>query len=102
MTRSCVVFGCNSNNRIKVPDGDKGVYVRGEYVTCFSWPKDEDLKQRWLDALPNQKGSVLTSQYNGVCIKHFRDIDVDSSKKFKYPKPGAVPCIFEGSNATVG
>ena len=46
--RNCAVFGCNSNQNIRV--GNK--VIRPEYVTCFSLPFiTSDPTQNILDAL---------------------------------------------------
>ena len=61
----------------------------------FSFPKDDERKNKWLDSLPNEKGSVPVKKNNGVCIKHFLDADVTGQAR-KSLSPTAVPCIFNG------
>lgn len=91
MPRHCCVVGCKSNYSNKE-----------KYVSTFSIPKNETLREKWKSRVPADiKNPVF-------CVKHFRKEDiirvdhcivsgVHKEYKRKYPKlkDGAVPIIFE-------
>ncbi|GBM23711.1 hypothetical protein AVEN_257626-1 [Araneus ventricosus] len=49
----------------------KGNYKNGPKVPVFSFPKNENLRRRWLQAL-NRKDFVITAN-SRVCIQHFSE-----------------------------
>ena len=57
MTKNCVEPKCNSNCLIK-SDKVGGKWVRTPYVTVFNFPSDIEMRNKWLDNLPNAKGSI--------------------------------------------
>ena len=98
MVIKCCVPGCRTNYEIK----------KGERtVTCFTFPIEEQLKEKWLRKIPRH--NLKVSKHTVVCIKHFRESDVIKNdvlpgkhgkpdslilrKKFACQKD-AVPCIF--------
>ena len=79
-----------------------------EKVPLFRFPKDEELREAWITAIPREK-FVVTS-CTRVCAKHFYSADIqlvhadgNARRKHKHRelqfvrlKPGAVPKIFPG------
>ena len=86
MTKTCAVFGCQTNLKVKVD----GKWVHTGYTTVFKFPyipkvsgyidclleessddspktkKDKALTQRWVNCLPNSKGLLIIKSYNGI------------------------------------
>ena len=65
MVNKCCVPGCRSNYKIK--KGERS-------VTCFTFPIQEQLKEKWLRKIPRH--NLKVSKYTVVGIKHFRESDV--------------------------
>ena len=94
MPKTCVVYLCNSNNKVKVRNSTGGSsWENSGYVTVFGFPRDKDLAQKWLDALPNEKGSVPIRENNGVCINHFEQRNILGDTRKRLAKD-AIPSIF--------
>ena len=73
MPYKCCVYGCKSN----YDDA-------GKYLSMFSFPKDETLRQEWIRKIPNDFSKV--TKYMRVCENHFKTeeiirIDVIGDKK---------------------
>lgn len=91
MPNKCCVPDCKSNY---------GSQVKTEgWITLFSFPKNQFLKDNWLRAIP---GKLKSSNY--VCIKHFDEnyirkygVAGHENTKYKYPKlaSDAIPTIFD-------
>ena len=47
MLNKCSIFGCNSN------------YGNQAYLKLFSFPTDEVERNHWIDAVPNERSSLL-------------------------------------------
>ena len=88
MVFKCCIFKCRSN------------YAGEESTTVFSFPKDEDLKRRWVKFVNRKDWQPTSSSF--ICSKHFEP---------KYYKKGAtdkrcrlikklkpVPSIFDPEN----
>ncbi|PAA94070.1 hypothetical protein BOX15_Mlig022091g1 [Macrostomum lignano] len=103
MGYKCCVFGCKSGYASQ----------KTENVSYYAFPKDTNLRQRWLRAIPN--ADLNASEFQRVCSKHFTESDfVKSSsdanqrrKKRRFSasdsklhlirlKDDAVPSQFEG------
>ena len=65
MVNKCCVPGCRTNYEIK--KGERS-------VTCFTFPIEEQLKEKWLRKIPRH--NLKVSKHTVVCIKHFRENDV--------------------------
>lgn len=65
MPKRCCVPKCRSNYE------DSKKY---EHITTFNFPKNEKLKKQWLLAIGRKK--FVAKKHHGVCIKHFRPIDI--------------------------
>ncbi|XP_069670981.1 zinc finger protein 99-like isoform X2 [Periplaneta americana] len=61
MPRKCCVPFCKSNCHIATEG----------YITMFSFPKDPDRKQQWLNSIPRDNFQPSTTA--AVCIKHFSE-----------------------------
>ena len=81
MPRRCSAFGCNGN------------YDGTPYVKVISFPKDKDERERWILAMPNEKGSLERLKDIYVCESHF-DCEWISVRGGKRPKEP--PSIFKG------
>ncbi|XP_015593444.1 uncharacterized protein LOC107266920 [Cephus cinctus] len=96
MTRKCIVSGCRS-----------GYVSNKNKVSLFHVPKDIELRNQWLRALP--KGNIPITTSHLVCEKHFAACDIvrenvhkDATGKIilqvslKHPRLNdtAVPSIF--------
>ena len=98
MVNKCCVANCKSNY---VGNSEKG------YVTCFKFPTDKTLQEKWLRKIPREELNV--SKYTVVCIKHFQECDIIkydilpgkngdpdikiARKQFAFRKD-VFPCIF--------
>ena len=59
MPKACNVFGCRGN-------------YRGEpYSPVVKCPRDPDIRQRWLDSMPNDRASLENLKEIWVCRRHF-------------------------------
>ena len=65
MVNKCCVPGCRTNYGIK--KGERS-------VTCFTFPIEEQLKEKWLRKIPRH--NLKVSKHSVVCIKHFCESDV--------------------------
>ena len=96
MTKRCVIQNCNSNVRVKVAKSD-GINVVRAYVPVFSFPSDPKLLSDWLAAIPNSD-KITIRPNNGVCINHFRPIDIQGNLR-KSLSSTAVPCFFNKNDS---
>ncbi|XP_026820232.1 uncharacterized protein LOC113558856 [Rhopalosiphum maidis] len=94
MPRACSVVGCTTgykSNRCN--------------ISTFSFPKNNNLRQKWINAIPNK--NVVVNKNSAVCANHFLDDqiirtwtsgtgDKQVCINFKYPKlkKDAIPCMF--------
>ena len=62
MGRYCCVPKCNSNAH------------GANYITCFRFPKDEELKRKWMKNIPRK--NFVPNKDSVVCIRHFEDESV--------------------------
>ncbi|KAG0422692.1 hypothetical protein HPB47_001503, partial [Ixodes persulcatus] len=77
-------------------------------VQVFSFPRDENLRQKWLRAIPRQDYEVTSS--SRVCALHFHDSFIVRKSIYRDPRngktietvlpvprldPAAVPSIFK-------
>ena len=81
MVNKCSIFGYNSN------------YRNQPYVKVVSLPTDEVERNRWIDAIPNERSSLLKLKKIYVCERHF-DCEWVSAKGGK--RPSQPPSIFPG------
>ncbi|KAJ8722987.1 hypothetical protein PYW07_004167 [Mythimna separata] len=81
MVKSCCVKLCNSE----------------AYPGCensfFSFPKNEKLRQQWIEVVPF-KNKYSTCSY--ICSLHFKFEDVTAHKVKSILKPNSIPSIFPG------
>lgn len=97
MPSRCIVPGC------------KGNYDNGPRVSVFSFPSDEEMKQKWISAIP--RSNLKLSKASKVCELHFHECDIEketsvydetSGKKITVAlqryrlKKTAVPKLFPG------
>lgn len=64
MVNKCCVPNCKSN----YDSNDEG------HITCFKFPTDQSLKEKWLAKIP--RAGLTVTKYTVVCIKHFRECDL--------------------------
>jgi hypothetical protein len=95
MPSKCCVPNCSSNYN-----------STNTYLTVFSFPKDEEMKKRWIKCIHRE--SFNPTKYSVVCIKHFAESSIIRVDKMtrndgsllevarKIPKliKNAVPSIF--------
>ncbi|XP_054719278.1 THAP domain-containing protein 1-like [Uloborus diversus] len=85
----------------------KGNYPNTPKVQLFSFPKDDELKRKWISAINRQ--DFIPTKYTKVCEQHFHDSDIRkeaecyddrTGKKVTAPlkrfqlNEGAIPTIF--------
>lgn len=85
MPRKCIVKNCQFD----------------KVITSFSLPKDENLRKKWLKAIPQLKSNVTTN-WDAVCIKHFDNSCIVKHRngiklKRLQLKKDSVPSIFQTS-----
>ena len=122
MTRTCVVFNCRSNLKVK---GEDGKQINSKYISCFPFPyiptdKSKSvltalkpvetdssevihkklLTEKWVNNLPNDKSSLMINSYNGVCKYHFDESCFRYSKKISLI-PGSIPTIFKNDSQEI-
>ena len=66
MVNKCCVPGCQSNYKKK--------NVEYKYVPIFSFPKKEDLRNKWKRKIP--RNNLVVTQNSKVCMKHFEEQDL--------------------------
>lgn len=83
MPRHCVVPGCKSNYA-----------STSEAISTFSFPKDHQIKQKWINAIHRANWQPTNS--SSVCAIHFREPDFQLSGKYKKARLvyDAVPSVF--------
>ncbi|XP_069181919.1 THAP domain-containing protein 5-like [Procambarus clarkii] len=81
MVTSCCSYGCKER------------FVKGGSITFHSFPKDENQRKLWINALRRYKFVPNTS--TRICSKHFEN-DCFDEEKFggRWLKKNAVPTIF--------
>ena len=81
MPKKCDVYGCRGN-------------YRGEpYTKVVPFPKDEEERSRWIDAMPNDRSSLLMLRKISTCVHHF---DCDWVKVKRGKRPSEPTLIFPG------
>ena len=59
MSKKCNVYGCRRN-------------YRGEpYTKVISFPTDEVERNCWIEAMPNERSSLLQLKQIYACVRHF-------------------------------
>ena len=90
MVNKCCVVGCRSN------------YKGEEIVPVFSFPSDEDIKNRWVKFVSRKDGQPTSSAV--ICIKHFEDKFLkkgEHEKRFRLIKTlKPIPTIYPASTKT--
>lgn len=81
MPKKCNVYGCRGNYRDE------------PYTKVVSFPTDEVERNRWIDAMPNERSSLLQLKQIYACAHHFdcEWITVKGGKRPSHP-----PSIFPG------
>ena len=88
MVRKCNVYLCRSNY-----EWPKTPYIK--MVTFPSKKNDPENYERWINALPNERASLLKLSSINVCVKHFPE----SCEWMKIPggrRPVEPPSVFPG------
>lgn len=81
MPKKCSVYGCRGN-------------YRGEpYTKVVAFPTDEGERNRWIDAMPNERSSLLQLKEIYACDHHF-NCEWISTRGGK--RPSQPPSIFPG------
>ncbi|XP_065226647.1 uncharacterized protein LOC135849919 [Planococcus citri] len=73
---TCVVPGCKSN-----------YYKNEQYVSVFQFPKDVELREKWINAIKRVKSFKVTAN-SRVCVKHFREDDIIRTTSFYDQRTG--------------
>jgi len=108
MPRSCCVPNCKSNYPKEIKKGKK-------YVSSFAFPKDEELRKKWIAAV-NRKNNFIPSKHSAVCSKHFLESEISTIDRMVRPDgsiltcpriipkldPSAIPTIFPNRPVTPG
>ncbi|XP_076811672.1 uncharacterized protein LOC143458706 [Clavelina lepadiformis] len=81
MPKKCNVYGCRGN------------YREEPYSKVVSFPTDEVERNRWINAMPNERSSLLQLKQIYACANHF-DCEWISVKGGK--RPSQPPSIFPG------
>ncbi|XP_050065206.1 uncharacterized protein LOC126554149 [Aphis gossypii] len=97
MPRSCCVVGCQTGYKSN----------SNKIVSTFSFPKNESLRQKWINVIPRK--DLIVTQNSAVCANHCTEDQiitkwssgVGNNKvciNLKYPKlkEDAIPCLFPG------
>ena len=79
MPKLCSVYGCRGN------------YKEEPYSHIVKCPDDPEIKRQWIDALPNERGSLVHLKEIWICRHHF---DCPNIKVQGGTRPSAVPDIF--------
>ena len=81
MPKKCNVFGCRGNYRCE------------PYTQVVPFPSDEVERDRWIDAMPNERSSLLQLKQIYDCVHHFdcEWVKVKGGKRSSQP-----PSIFPG------
>ena len=59
MPKRCAAFGCRDN------------YAGEPYTRTVSFPRNEEERNRWIDAMPNDRETVLNLKEPHICALHF-------------------------------
>lgn len=91
MGYKCCIVGCRSN------------YTTAEVNTVFSFPKDVDLRKRWIKFVNRQDWEPTTSSY--ICKKHFEPKYFkkgENNKRYRLIKKlKPVPTIYNPSDDVI-
>ncbi|XP_069482763.1 THAP domain-containing protein 8-like [Ambystoma mexicanum] len=90
MTRYCVAQKCVKYQRVKDS--------QGRPVTFHKFPKDPELRQRWVLALQRNNGKGdhwQPTAYSSLCSLHFTEECMDRTGQTVRVWKGAVPTVFE-------
>lgn len=85
MPRRCCVPNCRSNRYSSLK---KNI----SYITTFVFPRDENLKQKWLHAM--SLDDFQPSLSSVVCCKHFTDNDIIRYDKRLLPDGSLQPLLL--------
>ncbi|KAL4107529.1 hypothetical protein QTP88_017865 [Uroleucon formosanum] len=96
MPRTCYVVGCQT-----------GYKSNDEKVSTFSFPKNEEMQNKWIKAIPRK--DFIVSKNAAICAKHFTPDQIITKWtsgvgeqkvviNLKIPKlqKNAIPCLFAG------
>jgi hypothetical protein len=90
MVKKCCILGCRSNYNVHKGDAS---------VTTFQFPRDETMKELWVDSIGRDNWQPTLFSY--VCVMHFAEDDVKHGMKRQVLKPDAVPRIFPDASEIV-
>lgn len=115
MVYRCCVPGCRTGYKTKQGKSRNTKAVRAEIHALYKFPKDKELRQKWIRSIPRQSW-IVTSQHR-VCRKHFKlkdfekySSDTNNRRRVRRDsqrlarlrlKNSAVPCIFTGLAPTL-
>lgn len=81
MGKKCCVYGCKTNYKSEKERG------AGKKVSVFRFPKEENVKQAWIAAIPN--ANLTVSKDNVICELHwpfeFETISKNGKLRPRYP-----------------
>ncbi|XP_037527812.1 uncharacterized protein LOC119405097 isoform X2 [Rhipicephalus sanguineus] len=96
MPNKCCVRGCFGNY-----DGRRKVQV-------FSFPKEENLRREWIDAIRIRRKNFVPTEYTKVCADHFDPSCLERKTSYTDPRTGnvleaalPVPRLRSGSVPTI-
>jgi THAP domain len=84
MVKKCCIIGCRSNYNVQKGESS---------TTAFQFPRDETLRELWIDSIGRTDGWMPTV-FSYVCVKHFAEDDVKQRNRRQVLQPDAVPRIF--------
>lgn len=82
MPSRCVVPGCKSNYDTSLKD-ETGTRLTTNYKSIFHFPKNEELRKKWISAIPRKNWSP--TQHSKVCSMHFLETDIMRYDKWLQP-----------------
>nr|CAI5854751.1 unnamed protein product [Callosobruchus analis] len=84
MSRSCCVPRCNSNYKKDLKEGKS-------YISSFAFPKDEQLRRKWIGAI-HREVSFVPTQNTVVCSKHFLESEIITVDTITRPDGSILIC----------
>jgi hypothetical protein len=84
MVKKCCIIGCRSNYNVQKGESS---------TTAFQFPRDETLRELWIDSIGRTDGWTPTV-FSYVCVKHFAEVDVKQRNRRQVLQSDAVPRIF--------
>lgn len=81
MPRKCAAFGCRGN------------YAGEPYSKLVSFPNDKNEREKWINAMPNERTSLTSKKEIWICASHFDCawVTVKGGKR-----PSQPPSVFPG------